>query len=132
MSSSIISSSQTKLSDGTKWFSYSGMLVGDVSVPSTVPLTTILNTGLSDSFVKIQPIFAQPVSTGGGNALGIIIKINDLEVIKSQDYAWDNFGEAVGSIELFVPRQSKLEILSLNTSANNTQERGVTTLGWYI
>jgi len=108
------------------------MLVGDVSSPSTVPLTTILNTGLSDSFVKIQPIFAQPVSTGGGNALGIIIKINDLEVIKSQDYAWDNFGEAVGSIELFVPRQSKLEILSLNTSANNTQERGVTTLGWYI
>ena len=131
MSSSIISSSQTKLSDGTKWFSYSGMLVGDVSVPSTVPLTTILNTGLQDSYVEIRPIYGKAVSTTNGQQLGIIIKINDLEVAKSQP-AESTEVERNNVFKYFVPRQSKLEILSINATSNNTQERGVTTLGWYI
>jgi len=107
------------------------MLVGDVSVPSTVPLTTILNTGLQDSYVEIRPIYGKAVSTTNGQQLGIIIKINDLEVAKSQP-AESTEVERNNVFKYFVPRQSKLEILSINATSNNTQERGVTTLGWYI
>ena len=130
MSKSPLSSGQVKTSDGTKWYSYSGMIVGDVSVPATISLTSIPNTGLSDSFIKIKYILSQPVSTASNAQLGIIVKINDIEVINSQTAHNEQFLQ--DEFELFVPMQSKLEILSLNTSANNTQERGVNTMGWYI
>ncbi len=132
MSKSPLSSGQVKTSDGTKWYSYSGMIVGDVSVPATISLTSIPNTGLSDSFIKIKYILSQPVSTASNAQLGIIVKINDIEVINSQGPDPNEGGAPQDEFELFVPMQSKLEILSLNTSANNTQERGVNTMGWYI
>ena len=128
--SDITSSGQVKTSDGSKWFSYSGMVVGDVSAPSSISLTNIPNTGLLDSFIKINSPLSQPVSTAANSQLGLAVKINDVEVINSQGPDPNDFYQT--EFELFVPRQSKLEILSLNTSANNTQERGVTTLGWYF
>ena len=110
-----------------KWFANSGLIVGDVSVPATIELINIPNTGLKDSYVKIQPCFGKPVSAASGNGLGILIKINDIEIIKSQRDGDNNVDPF--QFELFIPYQSKLEIISLNTSANNTQERGVTLLG---
>jgi len=73
-------------------------------------------------------LYGKPASTSAGNGLGILVKINDEEIIKSQAVTQE-FRDA--SFELFIPYQSKLEIISLNTSANNTQERGVNVLGWY-
>lgn len=111
-----------------KWFANSGLIVGDVSVPATIELINIPNTGLQNAYVKIQPFYGKPASASSGNGLGILIKINDIEIIKSQRDGDNNVDPF--QFELFIPYQSKLEIISLNTSANNTQERGVTLLGW--
>ena len=89
------------------------------------------STGLRDSYVEITPIYGKAVSTTNGHQLGIIIKINDLEIIKSQP-AESTEVERNQKFCLFVPRQSKFEVISVNTSNNNTQDRGVTTLGWNI
>ena len=50
-------SSQILLSGGDKYYSYSGVLFGDVSVPATIPMIAIDNTGLRDSLIEIQPYF---------------------------------------------------------------------------
>jgi len=128
----VVGKSKYKLSDGSKWFAYSGIIVGDVSAPASIELINIPNSGLRDAYVKIQPSYGKPASTSGGNALGIIVKINDIEVIKFQDYEPEHNQGAPIEFSLFIPYQSKLEIISLNTSANNTQERGVTVLGWFF
>jgi hypothetical protein len=44
------------LSDGSRFYAYSGIVQGDVSVPATITLIDIPNTGLKDSFVKINSI----------------------------------------------------------------------------
>ena len=111
-----------------KWFANSGLVFGGVSVPATIELLNIPNTGLRNAYVKIQPFYGKPVSTSGGSSLGILIKINDIEIVKSQIES--EITRNREAIELFIPYQSKLEIISLNTSANNTQERGVSVLGW--
>ena len=113
-----------------KWFANSGPIVGDVSVPSTIELINIPNTGLRNAYVKIIPFYGKPVSVASGNGLGIIVKINDIEVIKAQ--MDDSNDDNRLQFEQFIPYQSKLEIISLNTSANNTQERGVSILGWFF
>ena len=126
-------SSQILLSGGDKWYSYSGVLVGDVSVPATISMILISNTGLKDSYVKLQPYYAKPVSTAVDTQLGLIISLDDTEIYKSQ--AKDGASRRVDrndSIDLFIPRQSKLEIISMNTSGNNTQERGVNLIGYYL
>jgi len=127
----VVGKSKYKLADGSKWFANSGIIVGDVSVPATIELINIPNTGLRDAYVKILPFYGKVVSTTAGNGLGIIVKINDIEVVKIQDYNFQ-LGSQVSFIELFIPYQSKLEIISLNASANNTQERGVSVLGWFF
>ena len=33
---------------------------------------------------------------------------------------------------MFIPRQSKLEVLSLNDADNNTQDRGANLIGYYL
>jgi len=120
-------SAQTLLSGGDKWFSYSGEIFGDVSVPATIPMVLIPNTGLRDTYTIIQPSYGLPVSTSSTAILGIEVKINDTTVIKSQTIRREG-----DDFVLFVPRQSKLEVISLNSSANNTQIRGVNVLGYYL
>ena len=129
-------SAQTLLSGGEKYYSYSGVLFGDISAPATIQLIFIPNTGLRDSLVQIQPFFGRPIASTAGTGLGILIKLDDVEIYKIQ--AEDNaslaeqFMRVQNIIPLFVPRQSKLEIVSLNTTANNTQERGANLLGYYL
>lgn len=125
-------SSQILLSGGDKYYSYSGVLFGDVSVPASINMITIDNTGLKDSYVKIEPYYAQPIATGPGDALGFEVKLNDVTIIKSQAGSNNTQDRNQQFSNLFVPRQSKLEILSLNTANNNTQERGCTLIGYYL
>ena len=129
-------SAQTLLSGGEKYYSYSGVLFGDISAPATIQLIFIPNTGLRDSLVQIQPFFGRPIASTAGTGLGILVKLDDVEIYKIQ--AEDNaslaeqFMRVQNIIPLFIPRQSKLEIISLNTTANNTQERGANLLGYYL
>ena len=125
-------SSQILLSGGDKWYSYSGIVFGDVSVPASISMVLIPNTGLRDSYIQIQPFFSTPISASAGNSLGLEIQIDNTTILK-QAYKDDTDSlDSNNTIILFVPRQSKLEILSLNTAGNNTQERGVNLLGYYL
>lgn len=119
------------LSQGQRYYAYSGIVTGDVSVPASI---TLLNfeSGLRDSFIKIQPNYGVPVSTAVGSGIGISVKIDGEEVVKSQKILQDGNQNTSVVWEFFVPKQSNVEVISLNTSANNTQERGVTLLGWYL
>ncbi len=123
-------SAQTLLSGGDKYYSYSGVVFGDVSVPATISMILIPNTGLRDSYVKIMPYYGLSVSTGGTSQLGLIVLLDDVEIIKEQ--ARNNEFYDRNEYEIFVPRQSKLEIQSLNSSANNTQIRGCNLIGYYL
>ncbi len=124
-------SAQTLLSGGDKWYSYSGSVFGDVSVPATIQMVFIPNTGLRDSYVVIEPFLGKEASTSGGNQLGIEVKLDDVTIIKQQQ-ADDPAAFRINQFQIFVPRQSKLEVISLNNSANNTQERGCNLLGYYL
>jgi len=128
-------SSQILLSGGDKWFSYSGPVFGGAPVPATIQLNFIPNTGLRDSFIIIEPYYTAVISTSVNQGLGIEIKIDDVTVIKQQGNRFGASGDDTSSLrefKLFVPRQSKLEVISLNTSGNNTQERGVNLIGYYL
>ena len=122
-------SAQTLLSGGDKYYSYSGVVFGDVSAPATISMVLMPNTGLRDSYVKIQPFYGNPISTSVGNQLGVEVKLDDVVIYNSQ--ANYSYGDR-DHFELFIPRQSKLEIISLNTSNNNTQTRGVSLIGYYL
>ena len=126
-------SSQILLSGGDKYYSYSGVLVADVSVPATLSMITIDNTGLRDSYIKFQPYYGRPVSTAVDTQLGLLITLDGVDIYKSQ--AKDGASRRVDrndSIELFFPRNSKLEVFSMNTAGNNTQERGCNLIGYYL
>jgi hypothetical protein len=124
-------SAQTLLSSGDKWYSYSGSVIGDVSVPATIQLILIPNTGLRDSLIELQPFYGQPESTSSTQQLGIVLKSDDVEIYRNQgnDYRPFSYNE---QIRLFIPRQSKLEVISLNTSGSNTQLRGANLIGYYL
>jgi len=124
-------SAMTMLSVGNKWYSYSGMLFGDVSVPATIQMIFIPNTGLKDSLIQVLPCFSLPADDTAGQGLGITIKLDDVEIYKSQP-AIQRRNTVTNTIPLFIPRQSKLEILSNNTTGNNTQTRGCTVIGYYL
>ncbi len=123
-------SAQTLLSGGDKWFSYSGIIFGDVSAPATIQMVFIPNTGLRDSLVQIQPFYANEVSSSSGDQLGIIVKLDDVEIIKQSPRGISD--DRNEQTNIFVPRQSKLEILSNNTTGNNTQTRGCSLIGYYL
>jgi len=123
---------QQLLSDGKKWFSYSGMVVGDITAPASITMLTIDNTGLRDSYVCFKFFIGQRVSGAGGTNLGQVILVDDIEVFKSQNQYGTDAPVSSGNTEIFVPRQSKLEVLSLNTGPNNLQERGVCVIGYYM
>jgi|TARA_R110000824_G_scaffold235271_2_gene424020 hypothetical protein len=126
-------SSQILLSGGDKWYSYSGIVFGDVSVPASISMILISNTGLRDSYIEIQPYFGQEVTSGVDEALGINVLIDDVAMFTSQSRQQQQERETITNIiKIFVPRQSKLEIISLNTTNNNTQERGVNLIGYYL
>ena len=127
-------SAQTLLSGGDKWFSYSGEVFGDVTVPATISMISIPNTGLRDSYLGIFPFYSTVISGTAANALGIQIKLNDTIILTSKQYYGGSQAIQQDSelVNLFIPRQSKLEILSLNTSGNNTQIRGCNLIGYYL
>ena len=127
-------SSQILLSGGDKWFSYSGEVFGDVSVPATIPLITIDNTGLRDSYIVVQPYFGAAASTANGMILGLTIKIDSVVVVNTQGTQGNVISNDVlnETFNLFVPRNSKLEIISRNTTDNNTQIRGANVIGYYL
>jgi len=124
-------SAQTLLSGGDKWYSYSGEVFGDVSAPATIQMIFIPNTGLRDTILQVQPFYGQPSTSSTNNALGIEVKLNDITIIKEQPGNGGNYrGNETWSV--MVPRQSQIEVISLNTSANNTQIRGCNVLGYYL
>ena len=119
------------LESGGKWYAYSGTVSGDASLPAFYDLITIPNTGLADSFVRVLPYYGPPVATAPASALGVEVLINDVTVFKTQPDTPQDYARP-DAIELFVPRQSKFTVISLNTAANNDEERGVAVLGWYV
>jgi len=126
-------SAQTLLSGGDKWYSYSGEIFGDVSAPATINMILIPNTGLRDSYVKIMPFFGALVSGGTGDVLGLEVKMDDVTIIRSQLTGGSgDIKDQFEYFDLFIPRQSKLEVISLNTSGNNTQIRGCNITGYYL
>jgi len=125
-------SSQILLSGGDKWYSYSGEVFGDVSTPATISMILIPNTGLRDSYIAIEPFFGDPVTTAAGSGLGFQVKLDDVIIINSQKILIDGNHNNNESWKLFVPRQSKLEVISMNTSGNNTQIRGANLIGYYL
>ena len=126
-------SSLNLLSGGNKYYSYSGEIFGDVSAPATISMILIPNTGLRDSLVHIQPYFDKPVTTSNNEGLGIEIKLDDVIIYNSQIGITPQTPTlTMDPIQLFIPRQSKLEVLSVNTSGNNTQIRGANLLGYYL
>ena len=116
------------LESGGRWYAYSGIVSADATLPTSYDLIKIPNTGLRDSYVKIQPFYGVPVSAIAGEQLGLQISLNDISVYESQPVPEARPFE----LEIFVPRQSQLDVLSLNTAANNNQDRGVIVVGWYI
>ena len=127
-------SRQILLSGGDKWYSYSGEVFGDVSVPATIPMITIDNTGLRDSYIVVQPYFGAAASTANGMILGLTIKIDGVVVVNTQGTQGNVISNDVlnETFNLFVPRNSKLEIISRNTTDNNTQIRGANVIGYYL
>jgi len=117
------------LANGRQWYSYSGITQGGAHIPAFVDLVDITSTGLKDSYIKITPFYGQPTTTGVASALGIKVLIDDIEVYESQTSTTHE--KQTSPIELFIPRQSKLTVKSINTAANTLQDRGVVILGWY-
>jgi len=125
-----VGETSTTLSSGRKWYAYSGVIVGGGAVPAFITLLNLPNTGLRDSFVRVNPFYSFPIAFAPGSALGIEVTIDGIVVLRSQgndiNYHRDE------SFELFVPKQSSMLIESRNTPANNGQERGCNLLGWYL
>jgi len=123
----------TTLPGGGKWHSYSGSVSGGPTLPATVELVKIPSTGLKDSYVKILPFYGVATTTAAGDALGIKIFINQVAVYESQPLRLQsNTMTTPVTIELFIPQQSELQILSLNTNNNTLQNRGCAVLGWWL
>jgi len=126
-------SAQTLLSGGDKYYSYSGSLSGDVSLPATIQMIFIPNTGLRDSYIEILPYQGQPIATGVNDGIGLRIKMNDETIYEDKSRSnYNNAPSVDNTIKLFIPRQSKLEVLSINTDNNNSQTRGCTLIGYYL
>jgi len=125
-------SSQILLSGGDKYYSYSGEIFGDVSAPATIPMITIDNTGLRDSLIQIQPFYGAEVAAGSGSQIGIIVKLDGVTIIRQQQLGGSLNYDRNEQTNIFAPRNSKLEIIRLNTSSNNTQISGVNVIGYYL
>jgi hypothetical protein len=127
----------TQLSAGDRFYAYSGPRQGDISVPASIKLIDIPNIGLRDSFIKIKPYFGARISNDSlHTGLGILVTIDGVEVYRNRYNVTSNLetqsDNEAEEFEIFVPRGSKLEVDSLNTTVNNLQTRGVILLGWYL
>tara|TARA_Y100001972_G_scaffold94834_1_gene116626 strand:+ start:237 stop:608 length:372 start_codon:yes stop_codon:yes gene_type:complete len=120
------------LSDGNKYYQYSGEIIGDVSAPATISMILIPNTGLRDSLVQIYPFFGVAISNNVDTSLGVRVLLDDVAIYTAEHTHPFNFSSDQINTTLFVPRQSKLEIISLNNASNNTQTRGCNILGYYL
>jgi len=118
-----------RLSSGRKWYAYSGPIFGGAGVPALITMIDIPDTGLDDSYVRVIPYYGVPVVAAPGTALGIEITIDGIAITRSQA---DDILRLTKDFELFIPKQSRLLIESRNSFGNNTQERGVNVLGWYL
>ena len=127
---SVTIGSQRLLTSGDRYYAYSGIVQGDVSVPASITLLS-MDSGLRDAFVKIQPSYGKEINNSVGQQLGISVLIDGIELVKQQA-EYESRISSDEMIELFLPRQSTLEVVSLNSSLNNTQDRGATLLGWYL
>ena len=125
-------SAMTMLSKGDKYYSYSGELFGDVSAPASIQMIFIPNAGLKDSYVEIMPSYGKDISDANNAQLGIQIKLDDVVIVNAQRTAFYETMYGPNSFKLFIPRQSKVEVISINTTQNNTQIRGVNVLGYYL
>jgi len=117
------------LKDGRKFYAYSGMVTGGPTLPVTVDLLNF-KTGLKDSYVRLWPVYGQPIDDGAGGALGLSIALGGQQVIDAQRYDSNDARES--SIELFIPTKTQVLIQSLNTNGNTLQARGIIMLGWYL
>ena len=96
-------------------------------------MITIDNTGLRDSLIQVNGFFGKDVSTTNGQQLGIQIKLDNVIILNEQPArSSEIYTVTNNTYSLFMPRNSKLEIISLNTSGNNTQIRGVNLIGYYL
>ena len=119
------------LAGGKRFYAYSGIKFGDVSAPSEIQLIDIKSTGLKDTFIRLLPYYGLAASGNPNDPLGIELTIDGITVIKSQAFEYRGAIQDE-SFSIFVPRQSRLIVNSINTSANNLQERGANILGWYL
>ena len=91
----------------------------------------MLLLGLKNGFVKFQASYGRPNGVALTDTLGISILIDGIQIYRSQGTDYRPPASRT-PIELFVPKQSRIEVISLNTSNNNTQDRACTILGWYV
>lgn len=88
--------------------------------------------------MQIQPFFGRPINATNTNvALGLQIKLDDVTIYRQggedgQSGLHEQFMRVQNLVTLFIPRQSKLEVISLNTTDNNTQIRGANLIGYYL
>ena len=97
-------------------------------------MITIDNTGLRDSMVQIQFYTGQDITTAGPDGIGVLVKLDDISIYNSQSGVIGRRDSlrVENMINIFAPRNSKLEVISLNTAGNNTQIRGANLLGYYL
>ena len=114
-----------------KWYAYSGVVQGDATLPATITLIAIPNSGLKNGFVKFEASYGRPNGVALTDTLGISILIDGIQIYRSQGTDYRPPASRT-PIELLVPKQSRIQVLSLNTTAHNTQDRGCTVLGWYV
>lgn len=117
--------------DSERYYAFSGLLQAGAAQPATLTLIDIPDTGLRNSIVQIQPFFGLPVTTAANEGLGTQILIDDVIVFEQKSP--DPFYRDIQSIiQIPVPKNSKLTVLSLNTNGNSTQSRGANLIGYYI
>jgi len=121
---------QQKL-DQDRFFAYSGLLQGDATSPATVTLVDIPDSGLRNAIIQIQPFFGLPITTATNEGLGIQVLIDD-EIVFEQKSPDPFYRGVQSSINLFLKKQSKLTVLSLNTNGNNSQSRGANLVGYFV
>ena len=106
--------------DGQTIYGASGVLVGDVTLPATIPLLSF-NVGRRDDQVTLYFYTGPAIDTT--DPLGWQVDVNDHTVLKIQGNTSTNAYQA-GGWSMIWPAESKVSVLSLNTTNNNTQERG--------
>lgn len=128
---------RSDLPSGGRWFAYSGNVNGGGATPAFIDLITIRGTGLRDAFCRFTFTYGMPPNNVSANQLGGLILIDSVEIMELTPAAFGQVDPAGGTagfqvVELFVPRQSLLEVKSINRAANDLQSRACSVLGWEL